>query len=272
MRTRQEIKAIGRERFKANYWACVLAAVLVAIVIVVLQVLASGPAMQAAGSGQDVDFQEIAAASGASSVGSSIGSLLLFLLTGPLTVGLNYFYIVNVLGRDDEISVVTPFRSAFSRFGRKLGGYLWMELFLFLWSLLGMVGFALEAVAMMTENRIMLLIGIALMIAGFIPAIVKTYSYAMTPYFLADCSAVRATDALKLSKRVMSGHKWEFFVMQLSFLGWILLSVLTLGLLDLFYVGPYMSSSFATYYLEVREEGLRTGTITMGQLEGKEAV
>ncbi len=72
--------------------------------------------------------------------------------------------------------------------------------------------------------------------------------------------------------RIMKGHKWEFFVVQLSFIGWGILSILTLGILSLFYVNPYMQSTYATYYLEVREEALRTGAVTMGQLEGTEEV
>ena len=89
---------------------------------------------------------------------------------------------------------------------------------------------------------------------------------------LADCPNVKATDALKLSMRMMNGHKWEYFVMGLSFLGWILLSALTLGILSVFYVDPYMRSSFAEYYLELRDEALRTGAITQGQLDGTELV
>lgn len=58
----------------------------------------------------------------------------------------------------------------------------------------------------------------------------------------------------------------------LSFIGWGLLSVLTLGLLGAFYAGPYMRSSFAQYYLEVRNEALRTGAVTPGQLDGTELV
>ena len=72
--------------------------------------------------------------------------------------------------------------------------------------------------------------------------------------------------------RIMKGHKWQLFVFYLSYIGWGILCILTLGLLALFYVSPYMNSSLAVYYLEVREEALRTGAITMGQLEGTEAV
>ena len=83
---------------------------------------------------------------------------------------------------------------------------------------------------------------------------------------------MRATDALKLSMRIMMGHKWELFVFQLSFLGWFILNSFTGGLLGLFYVTPYYYTSLAGYYLEVREDALRRGVITLEQLEGREAV
>ena len=242
MRTRQEIKAIGKNRFKANYWPCVLACLLVTAIIGIITGISNGPTytatINAAMSGSEPDVTA-ATASG----GSFIGGIALLILTGPLTIGLNYFFVMNVLGRSD-ITALTPVTAAFSpNFGRKLGGYLWMMLFVFLWSLL-----------------------------FCIPGIIKSFSYAMTPYILADCPNVKAKDALKLSMRIMKGHKWEFFVFGLSFIGWAILGGLTMGLLNIFYVDPYMNSSLATYYLEVREEALRTGAITMGQLEGVEAV
>ena len=240
MRSRQEIKAIGRSRFQANYWPCVLACLLVAIAIGVVSGALSAPAaIRAANSG---DYYYYDYGSMRMSVSMNFGSILTLIIAGPLEIGLAYFFIMNVLGRTD-ITCTTPFTAAFTGFGRKLGGYLWMCLFTFLWSLL-----------------------------FIIPGIIKSFSYAMTPYILADCPNVKATDALKLSMRIMKGHKWDLFVFYLSYIGWGILCCLTLGLLALFYVSPYMNSSLAVYYLEVREEALRNGVITMGQLEGTEAV
>lgn len=281
MRSRQEIKAIAKERFKANYWPCVIASFLIMAVFGALSGIGSA---------------FTASSDGISTITFTL-NLVVFILTGPLTIGLNYFHVMNILGRDDLVNVGTPFQSAFTNFGRKLGGYLWMKLFLFLWTFpfvsLGILVSALiffESFSLYTIkaffvslvwdislpalwSAIQILIPVTLCILLFcIPGIIKAYSYAMTPYILADCPNVKAKDALKLSMRIMNGHKGELFVLQLSFLGWMLLSCFTFGLLDLFYVTPYMYNTFATYYLEVREEALRTGVITMGQLEGTEAV
>lgn len=235
MRTRQEIKAIGKEQFKLNYWNCVLTALLVTAVMAAISWMSSGQEIVRTINGE---YGEATV-----TVRSNAGGLLMLLLGGPITVGLNYFFVKNVRGERDELSVTTPFTEAFRNYPRKLGGSLWMGLFVFLWGLLLVI-----------------------------PGIIKAISYSMTQYILADCPNVKATDALKLSMRMMSGHKWEYFVLGLSFIGWGLLSLLTLGILGVFFTDPYMRSSFAEYYLEVRNQALRTGAITWGQLDGTEPV
>ena len=255
MRSRQEIKAIGKEQFKLNYWNCVLAALLVTAVLGVLSWMSNGQEIaRVVSTGQDafrvvsgqqetIEIISSQPVQSTVSVRANAGGLLTLLLGGPITVGLNYFFVKNVRGERDELTVTTPFTEAFKNYPRKLGGSLWMGLFVFLWALL-----------------------------FIIPGLIKAISYSMTQYILADCPNVKATDALKLSMRMMHGHKWEYFVLGLSFIGWGLLSLLTLGLLGAFYAGPYMRSSFAEYYLELRDEALRTGAITQGQLDGTELV
>lgn len=222
MRTRQEIKTIGKQKFNAMYWPCVGASFLVGLISAGITGAAS-----------------YAAEYGNWSFTINLASLF---ITGNILIGLNYFFIQNILGRE-PVDVGTLFRVGFENYSRKLGGYLWMTLFTFLWYLLFIV-----------------------------PGIVKTLAYAMTPYILADCPNVKAKDALKLSMRIMNGKKGKLFGFYLSFIGWGLLSCLTAGILGIFYVTPYMNSSLACWYLEAREDALRNGVITLGQLEGTEAV
>ena len=211
MRTRKEIKAIGRDSFRACYWPCVGASVLVMLAIYAASMV-------------------------------YVGGIL---LTGPLTIGLYFLYIQLILGKPD-LQVSLPFETAFRNYGRRLGGYWWMQLWLFLWSLIPL--------------------------GGIVMVIIKSLSYSLTMYILADCPNVMAQDALKLSMRIMQGKKGKLFVFYLSFIGWGLLSLLTCGLLSVFYVGPYMQSSMACWYLEAREDALRNGVVTLAQLEGTEAV
>ncbi len=84
-----------------------------------------------------------------------------------------------------------------------------------------------------------------------IPGIVKAYSYSQTYYILKDNPGMSATEAITESRRMMDGHKWDLFVLHLSFIGWGLLCVLTFGIL-LLYVEPYMQAANAAFYESIR--------------------
>lgn len=86
-----------------------------------------------------------------------------------------------------------------------------------------------------------------------IPGIVKGFAYSMTPYILLDRPELSATQAITESRRMMNGHKMDLFVLYLSFIGWILLSILTLGIL-LLYVIPYMEATVAGFYNSIKDE------------------
>jgi uncharacterized membrane protein len=81
-----------------------------------------------------------------------------------------------------------------------------------------------------------------------IPGIVKAYEYRMIPYILAENPDMKREDVFALSKKMMDGEKWHAFVLDLSFIGWHILGALTAGVLEVFYVVPYQSSTNATLY------------------------
>ena len=85
-----------------------------------------------------------------------------------------------------------------------------------------------------------------------IPGIVKSYKYQMIPYLLADNPQMTKEQAFEESKRMMQGQKWKAFVLDLSFIGWNILSALTLGILGIFYVQPYMDATHAALYEALR--------------------
>lgn len=87
-----------------------------------------------------------------------------------------------------------------------------------------------------------------------IPGIVKTYSYAMTYYILNDHPELSANEAITKSREMMDGHKWDLFVLQLSFLGWDLLGMLTFGILNVLYVNPYRQYAMAEFYNSIKGE------------------
>ena len=85
-----------------------------------------------------------------------------------------------------------------------------------------------------------------------IPGIVKSYEYQMIPYLLADNPQMTKEQAFEESKRMMQGQMWIAFVLDLSFIGWNILSALTLGILGIFYVQPYMDATHAALYEALR--------------------
>jgi len=85
-----------------------------------------------------------------------------------------------------------------------------------------------------------------------VPSIIKGLSYSQATYILVDNPEISAGDALKESMRIMDGHKMELFVLQLSFIPWVLLISVTLGIAAL-YVGPYINTTYANYYRYVRD-------------------
>ena len=80
-----------------------------------------------------------------------------------------------------------------------------------------------------------------------IPGIVKGYAYAMAPFIMAENPEMTAREALRASDDLMYGHKAELFFLDLSFIGWVVLSLLTLGI-GSFWLNPYMNAAHAAFY------------------------
>lgn len=81
-----------------------------------------------------------------------------------------------------------------------------------------------------------------------IPGIVKSYEYKMIPYILAEQPDIDKEAAFAISRQMMDGNKWNMFVLDLSFLGWQILNVMTFGILGIFYVNPYVEQTHAALY------------------------
>lgn len=88
---------------------------------------------------------------------------------------------------------------------------------------------------------------------------VKRYSYYLVPFIVAENPDMTAREAVTLSRKMMEGHKWECFVFELTFLGWEILGILTMGIFNIFYTNPYKTAAFTRYYAELRAEALEKG-------------
>lgn len=83
-----------------------------------------------------------------------------------------------------------------------------------------------------------------------IPGIIKSYSYAMTPFIMADHPELTANEAIARSEAMMDGHKGDLFILRLTFIGWDLLAVLTMNVGHLV-LNPYKNAAEAAFYREI---------------------
>ena len=86
-----------------------------------------------------------------------------------------------------------------------------------------------------------------------VPGIIKAISYSQTYFVLKDNPELSFNAAIERSMAMMEGRKMQYFLLQLSFIGWIILAMLTFGLLTL-WVNPYISATNAHFYEYVKEE------------------
>lgn len=83
-----------------------------------------------------------------------------------------------------------------------------------------------------------------------IPGIIAAYRYAMTNYILAENPELTASEAINQSKELMDGNKWRLFCLEFSFIGWAILSVLTMGI-GYLWLNPYQYAASAAFYRDV---------------------
>lgn len=86
-----------------------------------------------------------------------------------------------------------------------------------------------------------------------IPGIYKKYQYQMVPYILAEHPDMNYREALQLSRDIMNGQKWHAFVLDLSFILWHMLGMITCGIVELLFVSPYVYLTHAALYRRLCE-------------------
>ena len=228
MWTIAEIKERGKRAFKGNYWLCVLVAFLMAI-------FTTGASAATSRKTQEIDVEgtfgsmspedQLAVALvvlGVIGVVLVIGLLIRVFLANPINVGGNAFFMSNV---DETPAPFGMIKLGFQHYWHNFATLFLRDLYLCLWSLLFIV-----------------------------PGIIKGYSYRMVPYILADEPELSANEVITKSRQMMDGNKWRAFLLDLSFIGWILLGILTLGLGLIFWTAPYMYNANAALYLKLRDE------------------
>lgn len=148
-----------------------------------------------------------------------IGGIASFIITPALILGVYKIYLT--LAKKEGMSIGDMF-SGFDQMGKALWLNILISVFTFLWSLL-----------------------------FIIPGIVKSFAYSMSYFVLADNPDLTAREALNKSNEIMNGHKWDLFVLYLSFFWWYLLVSVTFGLAAI-YVAPYINATVANFYNSIK--------------------
>lgn len=138
--------------------------------------------------------------------------------------------------------------SKFHQFGAGLCLSLLIALYCVLWGLLPVV---IGAVIGMLLDLFSTWYTLLLVIAFLIPVCIASYSYAMAYHILAEYPEMTAREAIRASREMMRGRKWELFCLNFSFIGWRILAFLSLGIGNLF-LGPYVSAAFTAFYRQIK--------------------
>lgn len=130
----------------------------------------------------------------------------------------------------------------------------------FLWTLAGVLPMSLISMLLLVAcdmSSISMIIMLLAITLGAIPGMIAGYRYAMTPCIIAEFPDISVLDAMRESKRLMQGNKRRMVYLELTFLGWSILNIFTLGIGSL-WLTPYMQATNAAFYLDVTgRAGLR---------------
>ena len=151
---------------------------------------------------------------------NGLGNLLSFIFGGPVALGVAGYFVKLMR---NEGPVIEDFFGGFKFFIKAFVLNFLIIFFTLLWSLL-----------------------------LIIPGIIAALRYSMAYYIMSDNPQLSAFEALTQSKLMMFGYKWELFRLWLSYLGWFLLGVLTLGIAFL-WVGPYYNTAMANFYQDLKD-------------------
>lgn len=175
-----------------------------------------------------LDYQGLAAASQNANP-SLVTTIIQSVVDAILTVASINVYLK--MSRSPEPVSFSDFIEGFNNWARAILSTLWQLLWVTLWTLL-----------------------------FIIPGIIKAIAYSQMYYIIVEYKDVSVTKAMRISMEITKGHKWDLFVMYLSFLGWDILSMCTLGILQL-WLAPYKNMTYINAYHSLVKEAIESGRI-----------
>ena len=151
-------------------------------------------------------------------VTADIFNILISVLLIPFSVAFYWFFLSISRSETPKLSVLFTIYADWKTSLKLIGTSIVVSIFVFLWTLL-----------------------------LIIPGIIKSISYSQTFFVLKDHPEYSITEAITESKKIMQGYKWKYFLLNLSFIGWGILSLFTLGI-GLLWLTPYITTSLASFY------------------------
>lgn len=245
MWTRAELKQNAKDVLRNNYWMAFAVSLVYSLITGIVSSgssfvnnSATGSA-SSTGTGLEISPEVVGAllliALLGSLIGLVIGFVLSFFVFGPMQVGMVRYYMES--------------RNGTSSFGQLFYGF--------------KRNYMNTATAMFLTNLFVSLWSLLLIV----PGIIKGLAWSQVPYILAENPNLSGARARAISAQMTDGQKWEIFVLQLSFLGWILLGSLLCGI-GLFFVEPYVQATYAELYAKLRDRALSEGFATLEELPG----
>ena len=191
-------------------------------------------------------------------VGLHLAYIILLMPYIVIYWGYNIIYLNNLRG--ESVSVEHIF-NGFRDFRRICGTRLLEAIYVALWILLFAIPISILSVMTLTQvitnEAVFKLVVNLIVILCCIPGIIKAYSYSLTQYILKDYPQLSYNAAIEKSMQIMKGRKLRLFKLHVSFFGWFMLSMCTLGI-GLLWLIPYISTSQAVFYLEAKAESENT--------------
>lgn len=217
MWNRQQVKEQAKQIMKRNYWkmfvVTLIASILTGEKTTIIERVQDFTSNNLSYDSQPIFYSFI-------SVASILGILYTIFIGNVIVVGKNGYFIKN---HDENPELGEIFK--------------------------GFKGNYLNVVKIMFLMDLKTLLWLLLFI---IPGFVKSYEYSMIPYLLAENPNLSASQAFSLSKQMTTGQKMDLFVLDLSFLGWIILGLICCGI-GILFVLPYPEATRAEVYLILKE-------------------
>ena len=223
MWNRKELKEKGKAAVKRNYWKSVLVSAIFAAAV-------GGAGVCSNSAANTQNNADVALESAGAVIGFAVimvlalaaVALIYVLLVNPFTVGVNKFRLNALQDKGNVSDMGTGFDVSYKRNVKVM---FFRDLYTILWTIL-----------------------------FIIPGIVKAYEYRMIPYLLADNPDMDKAEAFTRSMQMMKGNKWRSFVLDLSFILWAILGVITFGIVNVLWVDPYKQLTDAALYNALKAE------------------